>query len=578
MSSNMASAPSPSSDAALLASYNVNLDDEDGYGVQNGEGVSRSGSPLSLPSSMMDSGDEETPATYASSKKALSADAGGGHSSAVSTKLVRLEQELARVTHEKELLTTDLVRERRKYQDDVNRLRRRNRDEFGQVRTKQAEIEAEIPVLRSRLAQDKESLRNLEISNSLFAELDKLPESQLSIREFVLVQVHRILKKERDAAEVSRREAETLRTELARSKGDAERQCMSLRHRADAAEDREALLLQEVDRMDQARAELSRRLSEASQSASELRSKGASYDSLHQRATALEREIESTKHRADLLQTTVDALSKERDDATSRMLELQQRCEVLTVDKAYLARESESAAARCTRLEETISELRDQKRDLINAKQQFQEELLQEKEKARVGYEDRLSAEITRLQQQSAVELERIHDANAQVQAQQVAALREQVSAAREAASNATSELRELRQIYDELRTSSTRDISEKEAEAAELRSRLKIQTYEVGRTNLTIEEQRLALEEAKTLNEKHEQRFSILREEFLKLEGAAARSKVEYEAMLTAEREKVLGYEALEMELDSAVMVHAAGENGDGASAASASALLPVS
>ena len=42
--------------------------------------------------------------------------------------------------------------------------------------------------------------------------------------------------------------------------------------------------------------------------------------------------------------------------------------------------------------------------------------------------------------------------------------------------------------------------------------------------------------------------------QEFLKLEGAAARSKVEYESMLAAEREKVLGYEALEMELDSAV------------------------
>ena len=571
----MSSAPSPSSDAALLATYNVNLDDED-YGSDG----SRPASPLSLPSSMLESDDE----AYAAAGAAAGRPQGGRPSGALSAtgtvsaetaaKLARLEQDLARVSHEKELLTSDLVRERRKYREDVSELRRRNRDEFGQVRTKQAEIEAELPVLRTRLEQSKDALRNLEISTSLFTELEKLPESQLSVREFVLVQVHRMLKKEKDKAEVCRREAETLRTELARAQAESERTAMALRHRASAAEDREAMLTQELDRMDKARSELSRRLTEASESASELRSKGVAYDSLQQRAAALEREIESTKHRAELLQGSVDTLSSERDQTTSRLLELQQKCEVLTVDKAYLAREGESATARCTRLEETIERLRDEKRDLVNAKQQFQEELLQEKEKARVGYEDRLSGEIARLQQQSATELSRIREANEHVHAQEVAALREQASAAREQAANATSELRDMRQAYEEVRVKSTRDRSELEAELAEMRSRLKIQVYEVGRTNLTVEELRQALDEAKQANTKHEQRFSVLREEFLKLEGAAARSKVEYESMLAAEREKVLGYEALEMELDSAVMVHAAGSQG---SDVSPSDLIPV-
>ncbi len=586
----MSSAPSPSSDAQLLASYNVHLDDEDdGYSDRSG------GSPLSLPSSMMDSDDEGYAAaareadTGKGPKRNRNASIAAGAAPpassyvagsntagpAVTAKLARLEQDLARISHEKELLTSDLVRERRKYREDVAQLRRRNRDEFGQVRTKQAEIEAELPVLRTRLAQSKDALRDLECSAQLFAELDKLSESQLSVREFVLVQVHRMLSKEKEKAEACRREAESLRTELARSTADSERTAMALRHRASAAEDREALLTQEVERMDAARAELSRRLAAASESASELRSKGVGYDSLAARAAALEREIESTKHRADLLQGSVDALSAERDSATARTLELQQRCEILTVDKAYLAREGESATTRSTRLEETIERLRDEKRDLVNAKQQFQEELLQEKEKARVGYEDRLSGEITRLQQQSATELARIRDANAQVHAQEVAALREQAEAAREQANASTSELRELRQAYDELRVGSTRDRSELEAQLAEMRSRVKIQTYEVGRTNLAIEEQRIALDEAKQANAKHEQRFSVLREEFLKLEGGMARSKVEYEAMLAAEREKVLGYEALEMELDSAVMVHAVGEQGGGTST---SGLLPVS
>ena len=608
----MSSAPSPSSDAQLLASYNVILgpeDDEDGeFGIDDAD---MSTSPLSLPSSMMESDDEGYAAAASeaqvgdagwgrgtsrksrtnrsgtsggktkkglalSSSGGAAAGAGGVPGPALREKLIRLEQDLARVAHEKELLTSDLVRERRRYAEDMTGLRRRNREEFGQVRTKQAEIEAEIPVLRARLAQSKDALRNLEISAQLFAELDKLPESKLSVREFVLVQVHRMLSKEKDKAEVCRRESEQLRTELARVTADSERTAMSLRHRLSASEDREKLLTAELDRMDTARAELSRRLSEASESASELRSKGVGYDALQQRANALEREVESTKHRADLLQSSVDTLQSERDSATARTLELQQRCEILTVDKAYLAREGESAAARCTRLEETIEQLRDEKRDLINAKQQFHEELLQEKEKARVGYEDRLSSEIARLQQQSSTELARVRDANAQVHTQEVAALREQSATAREQASAATAELRELREAYDQLRINATRDRSELESQLAEMRSRVKIQTYEIGRTNLAIEEQRQALDEAKQSNIKHEQRFSVLREEFLKLEGSAARSKVEYESMLAAEREKVLGYEALEMELDQAVMIHAVGAHGE--EDPSATGLLPVS
>ena len=65
------------------------------------------------------------------------------------------------------------------------------------------------------LEHTKATLQNLEVSSALFVELDRMPESQLSIREYVLVQVHRLIKKERDEAERSRRETESLRTTVA---------------------------------------------------------------------------------------------------------------------------------------------------------------------------------------------------------------------------------------------------------------------------------------------------------------------------------------------------------------------------
>ena len=294
---------------ALLAEYNI----PDNFDSMEEDNNTHSNSPLSLPSSMLDSDDEGYTAAVASSQQDNNYQPSAimsGISESFTTKLARMEQELSRLAHEKELLTGDLVRERKKHRDDVASLRRRNRSDFGQVRSKQAELEAEVPILRTRLEHTKATLQNLEVSSALFAELDRMPESQLSIREYVLVQVHRLIKKERDEAERSRRETESLRTTVARNKSDSDRKAMELQHRATATEDRCELQRKELERMQKEKAELAATLATSSDIVASLRSKGASYDVVHTRATTLEREVETTRHRSELVSIQSDAVSK----------------------------------------------------------------------------------------------------------------------------------------------------------------------------------------------------------------------------------------------------------------------------
>ena len=92
----------------------------------------------------------------------------------------------------------------------------------------------------------------------------------------------------------------------------------------------------------------------------------------------------------------------------------------------------------------------------------------------------------------------------------------------------------------------------------SELRSRLKIKAFEQGRLHLLVEEQREGLSGLKLNNTKHEQRFAVLREEFVKLEAHGVKRAIEQDALLTIEREKMMGYEALEMELDGAFVSEA--------------------
>ena len=83
---------------------------------------------------------------------------------------------------------------------------------------------------------------------------------------------------------------------------------------------------------------------------------------------------------------------------------------------------------RCSRLEETVETLRNEKRELMNSKQQFREELLLEKDNARRGYENRLTTEISKLQRETALELSQIRDAQTQVHETEVASLKERLS------------------------------------------------------------------------------------------------------------------------------------------------------
>lgn len=569
----------------LLASYNIDLDASRGDGNNSDQSLS----PLSLPSSMLDDSDNgdihaaALEAVRGGKGAAAGGSAGGGATSGVAgaqlnlypSRLQNLEQEVARLAHEKELLAVDLARERKRYNEDVTALRRRNRSDFGEVRSKQAELEAEIPVLRSRLAHTKDQLRNVEISAALFEELDRMPEHELSVREFVAVQTHRLLKRERTEAERARREVETLRASLTREVEDATRKLMEASHRAKAAEDREALQRVELERVEESLAAAVRRATGAEERARELHQKGEAHDSLLARVEAAERERAAASHRAEVLETSQAALTRDRETATSRALELERRVEVLEVDKAYLQREAESAAARAGRLEQELNQVREQRRELLEASQRQLEEVAREKTAARQSYEDRLTSELRKLRDESAGEVARVRELQEQVHAREVASLREARAAAVDRARAADGELSDLRSAHELLRSELERVRTDRDAALAESRGQVRLKEFELERSGIVADEQAQALLQARHDAQRHEKRFEVLREEYSKLEQLLARERVEHEAVLAVEREKVQAYEDLELELDQAVLQGGGGEAG---AAGAMGPLLPAS
>jgi hypothetical protein len=69
----------------------------------------------------------------------------------------------------------------------------------------QAEMEGELRMTKQRLADQRAIFQELEISDALFLELLRVPEDQLTLKEYVAMRAHSLVKGVRDELEKTRR-------------------------------------------------------------------------------------------------------------------------------------------------------------------------------------------------------------------------------------------------------------------------------------------------------------------------------------------------------------------------------------
>ena len=108
--------------------------------------------------------------------------------------------------------------------------------EMEEVRLAQSRIEAEIPLLRSRLATSKAEMHDLSISESLYHELKQQHEESLSLREYILVNTFEIVNPLKRDLEVARKELETMREALVSAQDSHERELRQTSSRILSAE------------------------------------------------------------------------------------------------------------------------------------------------------------------------------------------------------------------------------------------------------------------------------------------------------------------------------------------------------
>jgi len=493
----------------------------------------------------------------------------------VAARTAKLEERLASLIAEARK-KDERHEERLRMKDaEFERERARMMDAVALLKDKQAEIERLAPPLRQAIAQAKDDIRVLTCSQERAQELTRRKQEDLSLAEFAILRIHQETGDLRQELDVTRIERDALKDANARLDVDNKRMARELKRvtssvDADAREsnaDREALQ-RRCDR-------LGRDLEDALVKVEVLSAKGAMYDEVAATVDRLTKRAAEAEKEAAGAVSEAKILRQEKTTMSSQLEARRHQCELLQQDKAYLSREVESARERERRWEEEEDRLREKTRALRAQADDLREKLATGHAELSDKHEQRLVAEIERLQTKAQEDLERLREEHAGARDREIRALRDLRDAAVADATVARRELSDLRKGHDDLLASHRASMKNADVHAAEVAGQLRMKSMELERVTMLHGEATSVAKvlriECDTLTKK----VRLLESQYLSLESSANRARTESDMTIAEMAARLSHYEGLERELDEAVLRQAAGKEnvGGGADASDVSA-----
>ena len=233
-----------------------------------------------------------------------------------------------------------------------------------------------------------------------------------------------------------------------------------------------------------------------------------------------ENERDSLKEQNNRLERRLEIAIKHGETNDSENTEFKQQNQLLRVDKAYLQREVAQTNARIEVLTKDVESLTMKNRALIRAKEQYYEQLLNAKDAARIGYEERLNKEINLLHENNRKELQELREQSEKVYDRENKALREAKNHCEDKLRQCEIKLDAMERSNDESRLALAKAHGDREQESASLRAEVKVKNYELERSTILMEEKTTIIRTLELDLEKSKSKFNILREEFARLDA----------------------------------------------------------
>ena len=287
-----------------------------------------------------------------------------------------------------------------------------------------------------------------------------------------------------------------------------------------------------------------------------LSAKGAMYDEVASTVDRLGKRCAEAEKDLAVAKGQEQLLREERDGLASKLASRQHQVDLLSQDKAYLTREVDALADRERKREEEEDRLREKARALRVSRDALQEKVLSGNAEFRSQHEERLNAEVARLQQKAAEDLERLREEHASARATGRSGRCATCATPRwRTPSPPRAELNDLRGAYDDLLAQHRASQTRADVARAEITGQLRMKAMELERVSMLHGESQSVAKVLRLECETLTKKVRLLESQYLGLEASAARRRAEADARSAEQAARLEHYESLERELDDAAM-----------------------
>uniref|UniRef100_A0A7S2WDB5 Uncharacterized protein n=1 Tax=Mucochytrium quahogii TaxID=96639 RepID=A0A7S2WDB5_9STRA len=467
-------------------------------------------------------------------------------------------EQLDAVRHEKKLLEVDFEREVQRAQRQLQETHKHYKRENDSLKRRVAELEKHVPDLKRRLEVSRTDFYDVQCPASMYDQLKKMDEDQLSLKELVWVKVFELGASQRAQIAALTLELQQARNELA----DKAARVLELEGGEDTLkkkyENNISELETELGQANGSAASFKKKYLDTLKRVDEFQEQSQLYGVLRARCDELEHERsvarEQLNHALEQARISERTLSEKSEEFQSTL----QQLELVKVDKSYLKRELEDSKRETLRLEQALEREREKSNTLEDRRDRAREQLHEVRENAKSDYEQRLAKQIETLKEDNRRQLAELKQAQLAISEREVRTLK----AAREEALNEVEHTRSLAQRLEHELEDAKLELGSKDAmhqiAITEVRSNLNMRVFETQTMATTLEEKSCTIRKLELENEMLTSKLEILKNEFTQLETSTSKLAVELNSKIISQEEKLNVYETLELELDSAIVDHA--------------------
>lgn len=473
-----------------------------------------------------------------------------------------MERAIERLRREKKQLEVANISQKKDFDIKILQQKQVTKEEMARIKEEQHELGQHGPHLKEKLTAYKNELKNLLVSEDKYLELRTIPENKRNIKEFVQVKAYEVVKKFRDEVESLKRENEQLTEKCGSLREKADKQTREADRISNVLRDRENDYTNRIEDLEIRNKELQEAINKLRMKEESYKIKERDYESMKERLREFEKANASLQMHAELQSETVNKATSQRQDYEKQYDNLRRQIDLLNQDKTFMTRENATLHDRIKRLENDIERLENQKdkqyAEMMDAKknaQNYLERLLNSTGDYGSSAHKKHLEELNLLKQAHEKELI-IHKENlSEVYEKKIEYLREAKEESDIRLAKAERDLLDKTKAYEEILIEYRKIERMVDEEISTVKQELSLKSTEAQSISQRYEENLALVKEYKLENAVLKEKLDLVKNDYYRLEAMERQKNADALAQVAVYKERLAHYEAIEKELDDAII-----------------------